>query len=62
MFLDLDFSQIQIRLTALMTPAAEPNFEDVETNEEVVVTDGPGGAADDLVNPSVQNNNPFVSP
>lgn len=57
MFLDLDFSQIQIRLTALTTPAAETIPNDVETNEEVVVIDEPGDVAEDPVNPQEQTDN-----
>ena len=58
MFPDLNFSQIQIRLNTPMTPAADPTPEDVETNEELVVTDGPSGVANDPMNPSVQSHNP----
>ena len=52
MFLDLDFSQIQIKLATLTTPAVEPILDNVETEEEVVVTDEPSGVA----------NNPPVDP
>lgn len=52
MFPDLDLSQIQIKLTTLMTP------KDMETDEELVVTDGLGGVADDPLNP---HNNPPAS-
>ena len=62
MFLDIDFLQIQIKLTALTTPTAEPTLEEVETDEEVVVTDKPGGVADNPVNPSVQNDYPPTGP
>ena len=62
MFPDLDFSQIQIKLTASMTPIAGPTLKDVETDEEVVVPYGPGRVADDPVNPSVQSDNPPTSP
>ena len=53
MFPDLDFSQIQIRLTASTTPTAKPIPEDVETDKEVEVIDGPGGVVDDPMNPLV---------
>nr|POF23438.1 hypothetical protein CFP56_07350 [Quercus suber] len=49
-------------LTALTTPAVELTLEDVETNEEVVVTDGPGRVIDDPVNPLVQSDDPPISP
>lgn len=45
LFLDLDFSQIQIRLNALMTPAIESILD--ETDDEVLVTNGPGDVVDD---------------
>lgn len=45
LFLDLDFSQIQIRLNALMTPAIESILN--ETDDEVLVTNGPGDVVDD---------------
>ena len=47
MFPDLDFSQIYIRLNALMTPTMEPIPDDVEINDEVLETDRLGGVADD---------------
>jgi len=50
-FLDLDFSQIQIKLTILTTSVVKPTPDDVETDEEVLVIDGPGGVANDPVNP-----------
>ena len=62
MFPDLDFSQIQIKLTALMTLVTDPIPKDVETNEELVVTDEPSEVADDPLNPLVQNDNPPVGP
>ena len=62
MFPDLDFSQIQIKLTALMTPVADPIPKDVETNEELVVIDKPSEVADDPLNPLVQNDNPPAGP
>lgn len=62
MFPKLDFSQIQIKVTTLTTLVAEPILEDVETDEDLVVTDGPGGVADNPMNPSVQNNDPPASP
>ena len=45
LFLALDFSQIQIRLNALMTPAIESILN--ETDDEVLVTNGPGDVVDD---------------
>lgn len=51
MFPNLDFSQIQINLTAPTTPATEPIPDNLETNEEVVVTDKPSSVVDDLMNP-----------
>ena len=45
LFIDLDFSQIQIRLNALMTPAIESILD--ETDDEVLVTNGPGDVVDD---------------
>ena len=47
MFLDLEFSQIQIKLNSLMTLAAEHVPDDVETNVEVVEMDRPGGVRTD---------------
>lgn len=41
-----------------ITPATEPFPNDEESEEEVVVTDGPGGVADDPMNPQEQTNNP----
>nr|POF02443.1 hypothetical protein CFP56_28053 [Quercus suber] len=38
MFPDLDFSQIQIKLNALTIAAAEPTPNNMETDEEVLVT------------------------
>ena len=58
MFPDLNFSQIQIRLNTPMTLAADPTLEDVETNEELVVTDRPSVVANDPMNPSVQSHDP----
>ena len=51
MFPDLDFSQIQIKLSAPTTPAAEPTPDDAKIDDKVLVTDGPGDVADDPVNP-----------
>ena len=51
MFLDLDFSQIQIKLTASTTPATKLTLDDIKTDEEMLVTDKPGGVADDPVDP-----------
>ena len=47
MFLDLEFSQIQIKLNSLMTLVAEHVPDDVETNVEVVEMDRPGGVRTD---------------
>ena len=62
MFTDLDFSQMQIKLTAPMTPAIEPTPDDVETNEEVLVIDEPSGVTDEPVDPQEQTNNPITDP
>nr|POE57617.1 hypothetical protein CFP56_39371 [Quercus suber] len=51
-----------IRLTALTTSTAKLTLEDVETDEEVVVTDGPGEVADNPMNPLVQTDNSPASP
>lgn len=59
MFPDLDLSQIQIKLTTPTTPATDPIPKDMKTDKELVVTDGPGGVADDPLNP---HNNPPASP
>ena len=58
MFSDLDFSSIQIKLSASMTSTTEPFPDDEESEEEVVVTDEPGGVADDPMNPQEQTDNP----
>ena len=47
----MDFSLIQIKLSALMTPVAKPIPNDEEIEEEVLVNDGPDGVADNPVNP-----------
>ena len=62
MFLDLDFSQIQIRLIASTTLAAKPIPDDTETNDEVLVTDGPGGVADNPKEPDRQTIFPPADP
>lgn len=62
MFPNLGFSQIQIKLIALSTPAVEPIPNDVEIDKEVVVTDWPSGATDDPMNPQEQTNNPPSDP
>ena len=62
MFLDLDFSQIQIRLNASTTLAAKPIPDDTETNDEVLVTDGPGGVADNPKEPDRQTTFPPANP
>ena len=51
MFPDLDFSQIQIKLNAPTTPAAEPTLDNVEIDEKVLVTNRPGDVANNPVNP-----------
>ena len=53
MFPDLDSSQIQINVNARTTLATDLTPEDVETDEELVVTNGPDMVADDPVNPFV---------
>ena len=53
MFPDLDSSQIQINVNARTTLAANLTPKDMETDEELVVTNGPDMVADDLVNPFV---------
>ena len=45
------FSQIQIKLTTLTTSIAQPTPDDVKTDEKMLVTDGPGGVANNLVYP-----------
>ena len=51
MFPDLDFSQIQIKLNAPTTPAAEPTLDNVEIDEKVLVTNRPGDVANNPMNP-----------
>ena len=51
MFPDLDSSQIQINVNARTILAADLTPEDMETDEELVVTNGPDMVADDPVNP-----------
>ena len=41
-----------------MTHTTKPFPDDEESKEEVVVTDGPGGVADDPMNPQEQTDNP----
>ena len=53
MFPDLDYSQIQINVNARTTLAADLTPEDMEIDEELVVTNGPDMVADDPVNPFV---------
>ena len=53
MFPDLDSSQIQINVNARTTLAADLTPEDMETDEELVVTNEPDTVADDPVNPFV---------
>ena len=47
LFPDLDFSQIQIKLNALMTLTSEPVPDDEEIDNEVMMTNGPAGMADE---------------
>ena len=47
---------------ASTTPTARPTPEDMETNEEVVVTNRVGKVANDPVNPSVQSDDPSIGP
>ena len=58
-FLDLDFSQIQIKVTASTTPAVEPNLDDADTNDEVLVTDEP---TDEVNDPKGSNDQPTNTP
>ena len=58
-FLDLDFSQIQVKVTALTTPAVEPNLDDADTNDEVLVTDEP---TDEVNDPKGSNDQPTNTP
>lgn len=60
LFPDLDFSSIQMKLSAPTTPSAEPPPNEKEIEEEVLVTDGYGGVADDPVNPQEQIGNPLI--
>lgn len=53
MFPDLDSSQIQINVNARTTLATDLTPEDMEIDEELVVTNGPDMVADDPVNPFV---------
>nr|POE98162.1 hypothetical protein CFP56_57406 [Quercus suber] len=61
-FPDVDFSSIQIKLSAPITPAVEPIPNNEETEEEVLVNNRPGGVADDPMNPQEQTDNPLVDP
>lgn len=51
MFLDLDFFQIQIKLREAMNWATKPIPDDVEIDDEVLVTDTPGNVANDPKDP-----------
>ena len=51
LFPDLDFSQIQIKLNALMTLTGEPVPDDEEIDNEVMMTNGPAGVADEPKDP-----------
>ena len=59
MFPDFDFSRIQIKLSAMTTFATEPVPDDKETNNKVLVTDGP---ISDVNNPKDPNNQPTDTP
>lgn len=59
MFANLDFYQIQIKLSATTTFAAKPIPDDKETDDEVLVTNGPIGEVDD---PKDLNNQPTDIP
>ena len=58
LFPNLDFSQIQIRLNTSTTPATEPIPDNMETDDEVLVTNGLGYAADNLKEPKGHTTNP----
>lgn len=60
-FLNLEFSQIQIRLNAPTTLATDPILDDEEIDDEVLVIDGPAGVADDPKELE-QPTNPLVDP
>ena len=62
LFLDLDFTQIQIRLNDPMTPAIEPILDNVEIDDEVLVTNGPSDAAGDPKESKRQTTNPPTDP
>nr|POE62236.1 hypothetical protein CFP56_71360 [Quercus suber] len=55
MFPSLDFSQIQIKVTTLTTLTAEPNLDDADIDDEVLVTNRPTTEAD---NPKGSNDQP----
>lgn len=59
MFLDLDFSQIYIKVTTPMTLATEPNLDVVDIDDEVLVTNRPIDKAD---NPKGSNDQPTNTP
>ena len=62
MFPNLDFSQIQIKLNALTTLAAEPIPDNTEIDDKVLVTDGPGGVANNPKKPDGQTTIPPANP
>nr|POF19162.1 hypothetical protein CFP56_53467 [Quercus suber] len=56
------FDEMKIMLTAPTTPATELTHDDMETDEEVLVTNGPGGVANDPMDPPKQTDNPPANP
>lgn len=60
-FLDLEFSQIQIRLNAPTTLATDPILDDEEIDDKVLVINGPASVADDPKELE-QPTNPLVDP
>lgn len=54
MFPDMDFSQIHMKLGASMTYATDPIPNDEETEDEMLVTDGPIDEANDPKGPNDQ--------
>ena len=62
MFLDLDFFQIQIRLNALTNLAIKPIPNDLETDDEMLETNGPSGVANNPKEPDDQAPNLPTNP
>nr|POF22774.1 hypothetical protein CFP56_09751 [Quercus suber] len=54
--------EYQIKLTVLTTLATKPTPNDVETDEEVLVTEELGGVAEDPMDPQEQTDNPSANP